>query len=205
MTPTIGEGVSEDFSQAVVGAHAALPANARRALAAAGFEVRTVSRIVEELPDLAGKRPTGYPDGFDYRHVDGLVVSDRKLLLVAEQCIDPETGQWGASSVERGKGVLRHETGHVMDIVHELLNDPDIAEAWRREAAALKSWRTAADVKTAREIDYFTQKFPDSALEVVAELFAIRHGGGTASQIEVTAAFPDTMARLNRALADKGL
>ncbi len=42
-------------------------------------------------------------------------------------------------------------------------------------------------------------------LEVVAELFAIRHGGGTASQIEVAAAFPDTMAILDKTFADKGL
>lgn len=206
MSPVVRQGVSDEFATAVTGSYAALPINARRALAASGYEVRVVGRLIDELPELQGKIPAGYPASLDYRHVDGLTLTTEKLILIAQQCIDPETNAWIASSAGRSQAVLRHEVGHVLDIIHEMSADPDLFSAWQREAGDLQTWLGRFGPAADSEIAYFTRSTNNQgALEVVAELFAARHGGGTASTVAADAAFPDTMAALSILLDGKGL
>ena len=206
MSPVVREGVSEDFAAAVTGAYEALPINARRAIAASGYEVRVVGRLIDELPELQGKIPAGYPASLDYRHVDGLTLTTEKLILIAQQCVDSETNAWMASSLSRSQAVLRHEVGHVLDFIHEFSADPMLFSSWQREAAELLTWYGRFGSVADSEIDYFTLgKLNQGALEVVAELFANRHGGGAASVVAADAAFPDTMAALSKLLDEKGL
>lgn len=111
-----------------------------------------------------------------------------------------------ASSTERSRAVLRHEVGHVLDIIHELSADRALFSTWQREAVDLQTWIGHFGAAADSEIAYFTRSTNNQgALEVVAELFAARHGSGTASTVSADAAFPATMAALSILLDGKGL
>jgi len=88
----------------------------------------------------------------------------------------------------------------INDRFKQLLDD-----AWRKESAALASYLSISDDQLKHEIRYFTQPWPIGALETVAELYALRHGGGTATFLNVGAAFRETRTALDQALLEKGL
>lgn len=192
----VGEGVSPAFAKAVTSAHAALPQAARLALAAAGYEVKVVDKIITAAPELAGAAVPGYPAGMAFESNDGLTRIGRGQILVAEQALNLATGQWEAASAVRAAAVLRHEVGHAIDAIHEFTARPEIAAAWSADSAALLPQRAALPADAIDEFNYFTAPPPYGMLEVVAELYALRHGAGTASQIDAAVAFPRTAAAL---------
>lgn len=205
LAPTVGEGVSPAFADAVTKAHAALPAATRQALAGAGYEVRIVDRIVRAAPELAGKTVPGYARRQAYEQVDGLTRYTQRQILVAEQALDAVSQEWQAATPARGSAVLQHETGHALDQIYQLAETPAVAAAWRKEAAALAAYQATGNTDFAGEIDDFIQAWPRGLLETVAELYALRHGPGTASFLNVGAAFPEMLAALTSLFDDRGL
>ncbi len=196
MTPAVGQGVGAEFATTVTSAYAQLPEGARTAIAAAGYEVRIVDRIVSAEPDLKG---------IAYEELDGLTRFSSRRILVAEQSLDVTTKTWQVANATRGAAVLAHEVGHALDEIYRLAENPAVAAAWRKESAALANHLAKADKGLTGEIDYFTQPWPRGALETVAELYALRHGTGTATFLNVAGAFPETRAALEQVLAEKGL
>ncbi len=205
MTPSVTEGVSESFAQSVTEAHAALPVNARRAVAAGGYQVQVVKRISETFPELLKRKPPGYPTAFDYRQVDGLTWHERGLVLIAEEMLDAESGLWIAGSERRAQALLRHETGHVLDELNDFVSNRDVVKAWQLEADALRLYLGKLDEVADYQISYFAGDAPRGIREVIAELYAIRNGSRTASDIDASLAFPDTMQILYRLLDEQGL
>lgn len=196
MSPVLGEGVSADFAQAVSQAYEKLPEAARRSVAAAGYEVRVVDRIINAALDLAGGK---------YEELDGLTRFSNRQILIAEQAFDTSTSSWMAANGQRGATVLAHEFGHALDEIHRLAETPAVEAAWRKDSAALAAYLPSADEGLVDEIRYFVQAWPRGALETVAELYALRHGAGTATFLQVASAFPETRAALDQVLSEKGL
>jgi hypothetical protein len=50
---------------------------------------------------------------------------NKKQVLVVELALDPETKTWLASSPGRGTAVVRHETGHALDAIHEISSNDE--------------------------------------------------------------------------------
>ena len=196
MSPVLGEGISADFAQAVSQAYERLPEGARKSIAAAGYEVKVVDQIIKAAPDLKG---------IEYEKLDGLTRFANRQILVAEQAFDTSTSSWLAANGQRGATVLAHEFGHALDEIHRLAESPAVVAAWHKESASLVAYLANADDGLAEEIKYFAQPWPRGALETVAELYALRHGAGTATFLQVAAAFPETRAALNQVLDGKGL
>lgn len=196
MSTVVGKDVSAGFSQAVNQAYERLPEGARKSIAAAGYEVKVVDRIVNAAPELTDPI---------YEQVDGLTRFALRQILVAEQALDLASGTWRAADGARGATVLAHEFGHALDEIHRLAENPVVAAAWRKESAALAAYLPNAMPGMDREIAYLTQPWPRGALETIAELYALRHGTGTASFLSVAGAFPETRAALYQMLDDKGL
>lgn len=196
MTPVVSEGVSAEFAQAVSQAYDQLPEGARKSIAAAGYEVKIVDRVINATPDLDAKK---------YAQVDGLTRFARREIFVAEQALDKLTNSWHAADGARGATVLTHEIGHALDEIHRLSAIPAVQAAWHKESAALATYLARADKGLADEIEYFTQPWPRGTLETVAELYALRHGTGTATFLKIEGAFPETRAALEQVLAEKGL
>jgi SPP1 gp7 family putative phage head morphogenesis protein len=199
ITPMVSEETGRDFAKEVTAAHAALPAATRQALAGAGYEIRIVDKVVSAAPDLAGAA------GQMVEQIDGLTRYAQRQILIAEQALDLANQTWKAAMPGRGAAVLQHEVGHALDEIHRLAAIPEVAAAWLKEAAPVAVYRDSVDADFAREIDYFTKEWPRGLLETIAELYALRHGAGTASFLNVAAAFPETLAALYQALDDKGL
>jgi hypothetical protein len=165
--------------------------------------------LIHEHPELIQQRPAGYPGELDFRHVDGLTMHDKMKILIAEQAFDEATGEWLAGNAERAKALLRHEVGHALDRINELLLEIGMLQAWQREAQALSKALGIGAAEVDQEIRYFTGRGVDGqgfgAHEVIADLYAIRYGGGTASYVPVAEVFPDTMQILSKLLDEKGL
>ncbi|WP_153108944.1 phage minor head protein [Propionivibrio limicola] len=196
MQPVVTPGVAQEFSREVSDAHLALPEATRQALASAGYEIHVVDRISRAAPDLAG--PSG-------DQIDGLTRYAKRQILIAEQAFDISSNTWKAALPGRGASVLQHEVGHALDEIYQLAKIPEVEAAWRKEASTLAAYRDNGGAEFSKEIDYFTKKFPNGLLETIAELYALRHGSGTASLLNVMAAFPETRAALYKAIEGKGL
>lgn len=196
MSPAVGEGVSIEFVQAVSRAYEQLPEGARKSIAAAGYEVKIVDRIISAAPDLDVKK---------YSEIDGLTRFVLREIFVAEQALDKLTNTWHVADGVRGATVLAHEIGHALDEIHQLSGMSAVQAAWRKESTALVAYLARADRGLADEIEYFTQPWPRGAVETVAELYALRHGIGTATFLNMEGAFPETRAALEQVLVEKGL
>jgi len=196
MRPVVGKGVSAGFEQAVTQAYERLPEGARKSIAAAGYEVEIVDRLVNAAPDLTDPI---------YEQLDGLTRFALRKILVAEQALDSASNTWRAADGARGATVLAHEFGHALDEIHRLAENPVVAAAWRKESAALAAYLSNSEPGMDSEIAYFTQPWPRGALETIAELYALRHGTGTASFLNVAGAFLETREALYQTLDDKGL
>ena len=205
MTPIVGPGVSQAFADAVTAAHTVLPEVARQALAGAGDEIKIVDKIVSAAPDLVGKEVPGYAAGLAYEQVDGLKRYAQRQIIVSEQAFDLTSNEWKVATAARGGSVLQHETGHALDEIYQLAEIPAVDAAWRKEAAALAGSLNKGDNAWNTELSYFTQGWPQGLLETIAELYALRHGSGTSSLLNVGAAFPETLAALFSEFDNRGL
>lgn len=194
MKPVTADGVSPEFSKAVEDAFARLPEAARKSVAAAGYEVRIVDRIVRAAPDLMTK------GAIEFEQIDGLTRFSTRQILIAEQAFNSESRSWQIAAGDRGSAVLAHEIGHALDEIHRLAENPVLQATWRNEANLLAAYGLAEELEIAREIAYFTQPWPRGVLETIAELYALRHSIGTASHLNVQTAFPETASALNQLL-----
>jgi len=197
LSPVIGEDVSTEFGAEVGAAFGSLAAGALQSLLASGYEVKVVDKIVNAAPELAGN--------VDYERIDGLTRFPNRQILIAELARDSITGDWLAALPGRGATVLAHEAGHALDEIHRLSEIASVAAAWRRESAVLANYLPGATGGIGDEISYFTQPWPRGVLETVAELYALRYGAGTATFLDMAAAFPETRTALEAALVDKDL
>jgi len=165
-------------------------------IAAAGHEIKTVDRIINAAPDLTGPA---------YEELDGLTRYSFREILLAEQAFDSSLKERRAAEGTRGAAVLAHEIGHALDQINNPASIPEVVAAWQKEAPLIAVYRKTTDINSAKEIDYFTKKWPQGLLETIAELYALRHGQGTASLMNIAAAFPETPAALYKVLDAKGL
>jgi len=202
IVPGVGDGVSRAYGAAVTAAYESLPVAARETLAAGGFEVQVVRRIVDAVPELARRSVPGAP-GLAYTSAGGLTIYDNRLILIAEQTL--VDGAWKPVSAAIGEGLLIHEVGHGLSYLLKWADSPTVRAAWQKEATALAGYRSKVDSDLEGDIMYFTQAWPRGLVETVAELYALRHTQGTVTYLDVAAAFPETRAALEALLDGKDL
>lgn len=202
MTPVVSSQVSPGFGAAVTAAYEALPVKAREALASGGFEVQVVRRIVDAVPELARRAVPG-TTGLTYTSTGGLTLYDTRKILVAEQTLI--AGVWQPVSAGLEKGLLNHEVGHGLSYLLKWAEHPAVQTAWKKESAALAGYLAKVEPGLFDEIKYYVQPWPRGIVETVAELYALRRTQGTATYLDVAAAFPQTHAALDALLDGKDL
>lgn len=205
MSVAVGDDVTGAFAKAVSESFSALPINARRAVAAGGYQVQVVKRLSDAFPELLQSKPSGYAADLSFNQVDGLTWHARGLILIAEQIIDAQSGLWVSGTVTRAKALLLHEIGHVLDGLNDFSSDAAVAMAWRNEANDLLKYLGKFGGSIDAEISYFADGKFRATREVVAELYAARYGLKTTGAVDVATAFPDTMRTLYQLLDSQGL
>lgn len=108
----VSQEVSGGFAALVEDALAALPAADRALFLRHRQQVEVVQSVVEARPELSGICPSGWPRGSTYENARGVYTDGR--ALIAESFRLQQTG--GNVLTTDGAYVLRHETGHAVDI-----------------------------------------------------------------------------------------
>ena len=113
---TVTRGTANKADQLVVAVELSrLPASELQALEKAGYKIVVVrNSIVEAYPELATKRPRGWPRGKTWADSPGIHDGGRKEVAIATRGGQvPATGN-GHNSVN----LVIHETAHALDVVH---------------------------------------------------------------------------------------
>lgn len=180
--PAAAVAPTSDFSQKVTDTYNALPQNVRDALAKDGVKVVATDKVTDVMPELAGKKPRGWPPGSSWEDVDGAYDTTGKRIIVAQKQNNPKR------STNDVAGLTRHETGHAVDRLHNFSAKTIFETAYDREVANVPK-------PDAQTLDYFLQKGDGGKEETFAETFAIIHGGATSTAREflLKKNFPDTI------------
>ncbi|MDR2166017.1 MAG: hypothetical protein LBO79_10480 [Zoogloeaceae bacterium] len=91
--------------------------------------------------------------------------------------------------------MLRHETRHALDQIHEISRFKEVFDAWQKERKHLLTLDQRGWCERETEVfRYVTQDYPSGLEETVAELYAQVRGGGTGEEIDLRLAHPETAA-----------
>ena len=171
-------------------------------------------------PDLAGKRPRGWPEGHTWDEADGLYNPERKQVVATERLLNPKTQTLDKS--DRVGGVLRHEYGHAVDKAtrgegatfhsegekFQIAHNKDVVALKKRQEVLRALPDKERDAMAARtefweieRMEYFHSQSGGvwaSRQEAFAEGFAVLHGGGSVKGDEkvFTRLFPNTLAAI---------
>jgi hypothetical protein len=151
-------------------AYLRVPEPVRQGLVDAGVEVVVCEKITRLFPDLARKKPRGWPPRSTWANADG--VSRGRVAAVAEFLRPHGSRQY--RQTPRAEGVLLHEMGHAVDKAADSRPSasPEFLAAYRADVA-----RASAAGERIRP--YFLQPGAAGPEEVFAEVFAQLHGQGT--------------------------
>jgi hypothetical protein len=128
-------GASPEFVARVQRAYDALPAEQRKALEDSGYKVVVGSKVTDIEPSLKDELPRGHLPGVTWDHLDGFHNANTKTIAVAETHLD-RNGNVNKS--QRAEGVLKHESGHAMDVALGYVSQtPEFEQAFQQDAAKL--------------------------------------------------------------------
>ncbi len=175
--------VSAAFEAQVRTAWAELPQSLRSDLAHAGWQVHLAEFVVDAAPALAESQPRGWPSGMSWQQTDAIHLSQERRLVVAEK---RRNSQGQVVPATRAAGVLRHETGHALDLAQGghfkfLSASPGFRAAYESDVARMTSQQRET-------LAYYLQRSAAGRQETFAEAFAISLGGG--ADLANAAVFP---------------
>ncbi len=128
-------GASPEFVARVQRAYDSLPAEQRKALEDSGYKVIVGAKVTDIEPSLKYELPRGHLPGVTWDHLDGFHNANTKTIAVAETHLD-RSGNVNKS--QRAEGVLKHESGHAMDVALGYFSQtPEFEQAFQQDAAKL--------------------------------------------------------------------
>lgn len=163
----------------------------RKAVFAAGYEVKLANMLVDIRPDLSEVWPRGYPTGCTWKNVDGACFRGDKLVAIAQTCINHVSGKPFSINTKRSVSVALHEYGHALDDAIGATANNDFISAYNSDLAAIDGKRLSDDEKM--DVGYMTQSGKAGREEVFAEIFAALYGGRTAYAVDAIKLFPQTV------------
>lgn len=187
--------VSADFRAEVDAAISSIPAGVWRTIRDAAWQIRIARFVTDAAPQLRDVSPRGWPAGSGWDNVDGANVPELRSLVFAEQRRD-RRGQ--LHNARRVAGVVRHETGHALDLAARQCGTlssahPAFVAAYNQDSAAMGD-------QLRRHLTYYLQPRAAGRQETFAEAFAIVLGGGSDESLrpQFVRAFPAVMQTMRR-------
>lgn len=196
-------GASPAFQDKAIQYVEQIPLADRKLLAQDHIGCAVASTVLQVAPELKGVTPRGWPPGTTYASDEGVFMSERNLVIIAE-------------STDKGKSprmpaAVRHELGHAVDKAlydlspmiqrevavdapHMFTSTAEFAQAYDADAANL--YKNRPDEATKTQIAYLLQPNFAGAQETFAEVYA-GINGGTANQdqtSEILEDFPEVKA-----------
>lgn len=186
LSPQVVGEVGIEFKRAVDIAISGIPERVREYVYAAGYEVKIAPMLVDIKPSLSGLHPRGYPPGYTWENVDGILLRKERVIAVGQTCIDFESGDQFHFDANRSSSVLRHEFGHAADLIFKFSSNPRFVEAYTSDLARIdvNNFTTSQQLL----LRYMMQEGMAGRQEVFAEAFASIYGGGTSS-LDVSSIF----------------
>jgi len=209
----VGKDTSRKFKLEVQKTVEGFPPNVAKRVQANGGRIVIGDTVTTVKPELAGKRPRGWPEGHTWDEADGFFNPETKRIVVTERVLDYETQKLTKSN--RVAGVIRHEYGHAVD---KATRGPDVdfhsngekfMRAHEKDVLVLKKrqevLRGLPDTRDTRtefweieNMEYYHSNLAGASAsrqEAFAEGFAVLHGGGSSVGREKVFArlFPNTL------------
>lgn len=185
--------MSPDFARRVNNEVDRLPEGIKALLEKSGVKIIPSETIVDELPELKGEHPRGWPPDSTWDSVDGVHDPGKKLVVIAEKTKIGD--QWVDS--KDTEGLVRHEVGHAVDAaLGDFSNSQEFIDAYNQDVAAMPTPPPA-------ELSYFLQDAEAGRQETFAETFAIAIGGASRPQLHVLEThFPRTIALVRKKVSE---
>jgi hypothetical protein len=185
--------MSPDFARRVNDEVARLPESIKTLLAKSGVRIVPSETIVEELPELKGEHPRGWPPDTTWDAVDGVHDPGKKLVVIAEKT---KIGNDWVDSKDT-EGLVRHEVGHAVDAaLGDYSSSQEFIEAYNADVAVLPN-------PAPEELKYFLQDGEAGREETFAEAMAIVLGGPSRPKLSVLEThFPRTMALVRKKVSE---
>lgn len=190
----VGPAPSPQFQAEVQAAVDSIPAHVRQQLAESGARVQVGRTLADIDPQMAAQPARGHGGG-KVGDLDGVYQNHTQTVMVGERTV-------AGRRSDRIEGVVRHELGHALDDVWgervpggSFCSTPEFMKAFEADAAAASAGKDAA------KLDYFLANGGGplaSRQEVMAEVFAALHGGGSVRDREmILQNFPSVAAHIH--------
>ena len=179
LSPQVVGDVGAEFKQVIDTSIFGIPDRILEYVFAAGYEVKIAPMLVDIKPSLSGLHPRGYPPGYTWENVDGILMRKERIVAVGQTCIDFETGDPFPFDGNRSSGVLLHEFGHAADLIFKFSSNPRFVEAYALDVARIDV--NNFTISQQLLLRYMMQEGMAGRQEVFAEAFASIYGGGTSS------------------------
>lgn len=191
------DGVSVQFANDVRKVVVAVPPAVLKVLADSNYRYVVADCVTNALPSLRGARPRGWPSNTTWDNADGIQYEKERVIAIAEYARDSR-GQLSRGS--RMPGVLRHETGHALDVAMadggRLFSQSDAFKAaYERDVRNIST----SDRKA---LGYFLQSGDRGRSETFADCFALLIGGPVNARDHETLkrAFPEVLKFIDEAI-----
>jgi hypothetical protein len=188
-----------EFTAQVEAAVQTLPAALRTRVANAGWQIELVRLVVDRVPALRRRKPTGWPKSSGWENADAVHLPNQKRILIATHRFDRKGKLVEANRIA---AVVRHELGHAIDIVLGVNGTCYSATDAYIAAHTTDCGRIDAAKKT--RLAYYTRPGSRAARqESFAELIAMQYGGGTEGPLadDLLACLPNCSELIGKLLA----
>jgi hypothetical protein len=166
------KNVTEPFKKEVEKTVADMPKEVRQLLEQNGFKIVAANTVREALGNQADTRPRGWKATDTWDNSDGFgPTKERKSIVVAEQ--RKYENKWVRN--DRAPGVLRHETGHALDMIFG--KDGDLFSESNEFKAAFERDTKNINAKDREALRYQLQTGKAGQHETAADMFAMIMGG----------------------------
>jgi hypothetical protein len=163
-----------------------------------GWHVVLAEFLLDAAPQLREQRPRGWPDGVTWDQVDAVHLPAQRVLVLAEKR-RRDNGLVVESA--RVGGVLRHELGHIFDML-SAAETPGYHSSSATFQAAYADDVSRMEPALRDALQYYLQDRDAGRQETFAEAFGNVLGGGsdTAHREEFDRAFPRVLGHLRDAI-----
>ena len=189
--------VSVEFASDVKKVLAAIPPAVLKILADSKYRYVVADRLTNAIPSLKGARPPGWPSNTTWDNAEGFQYEKDRVIAIAEYARDSR-GQFLRDA--RMPGVLRHETGHALDVALA-----DGGQLFSRSNAFKVAYeRDVQNIKAndRKMLGYFLQSGDRGRSETFADCFALLMGGpvNESDRDTLERAFPDVLNLIEKTI-----
>lgn len=176
MKAHIGENVSTEFAESILGEMDKIPKHAAAILAKGGLETHigknvTETPIFRKLGIQPTDRPRGYTEGSDFYNVGGFYNPTNRVIAMGEEF--RYTGRQQFSKNTMARDTMLHEAGHAYDRAaggaEPLSKSRAFMEAYEKDVADINKNPKWAQIRS--DQSYFLQSGDAGRSEVFAEGF----------------------------------